>query len=658
MPFKPRPAQKQRGSILLLTLLFLVLINLFAVAFWQLVPVEMNQAKRHLLETEAYFASDAGVTDAIAFLERRTKVGNIDNYIQDNGVADPEYPGYKVVKRTGTMNSWTWEAKIIPGPLTYGHKEFTAANPIRVYKVQAVARRPGISGNSQQYRRVSAWIKQKSFSKDGWGVNGNATNSSPLWLNFESFRLGGTYRSNDEVRVRVPGNSFWNSNEPAAIGGELLFARNSTNTTLNQVVDGVEYYSFSDQSALPYNKDNGQTIPGRYEKLVSGGKDAVRKVDKAELPPNTDSVSFGVWGGSPPTIALNDSGSFFGPGSAVNARINGAAPGGEASNGIYIEGNVSQIDFGLQYDNGNKDFGFDQNQVARERRITEDANQIIRIYQGSGSNDYVEIQHVREVDFTIPSGSTVVGDTHSPGATLSPSQNGGRGWTVVKQGNTDNYVVYQEQTNGAIYSTGNINGVRGIVHGRRTVAAQTDTGSGTAKDRRIFIDGDLTYKGTRPGETPGTTEDMLGLISYAVKIQNAQASAMPTDTNPRLGQAWPRRNTTDKTRPLWLYTSIFAGRNSDPRKHLSNAYEVGGGFGTEGFNDSNLGPGFMQLYGSINEGVRLAKGQFNSETGLGTSGMQYAFELDPGLDQVQPPFFPTLPKYDIITWEEESVFSY
>ena len=626
----PSGRTKKRGSILFLTLLFMVLINLFAVAFWKLVPVEMNSAKRHQLETEAYFASDAGVTDAIAFLEAKTAAGNIDNYLAGNGVVDSE--GNTILTRTGTINGWKWDAKIIPGPETYGNKDFVSPNPIRVFKVEAVAKRDGFSTDSQQYRKVSTWIKQKSFAKDGWGVNGAATNSNPLWLNMSTFKLGGTYRTNDKALVDVSNNSFW-SNSSAAIGGELLFAVNSTNTSLNQVVDGVEYKSFSSQTNLPYNKDTGSAISGRYEKIVSGGRNAVRKVDVAVLPASTDSVAFGVWGGTPPTSTLNKSSSVFGNSGGANVRINGASPGGAAINGIYVEGDVNQIDFSLL--NG---------------------NQSTKIYQGGGSNQYVEMINVTDGNYTIPSGATVSGV--SPGTTLRPTDNGGKGWTVLKDGaSTNKYVVYQEQTNGAIYATGNVDGVRGVVHGRRTVATQTDSGSGQGKDRRIYINGDLTYKSTTPGQTPTSTDDMLGLISYAVRMQDAQASSAPTSSNPQLGKMWPKRSNTNTNNPLFLYTSIFAGRENDPRKSWSTASEDAGGFGSESPGNSSLGAGFMKLYGSINEGVRLWKGSYGSD-GNGVSGYSYAFELDPGLEQVQPPFFPTLPKYDIITWEEQSVFSY
>ena len=66
----------------------------------------------------------------------------------------------------------------------------------------------------------------------------------------------------------------------------------------------------------------------------------------------------------------------------------------------------------------------------------------------------------------------------------------------------------------------------------------------------------------------------------------------------------------------------------------------------------------MTMYGSLTEGVRLIKGQFNSQTSQGISGYSYSFLEDPNLETIQPPFFPTLPKYKVISWEEKSVFAY
>lgn len=60
----------------------------------------------------------------------------------------------------------------------------------------------------------------------------------------------------------------------------------------------------------------------------------------------------------------------------------------------------------------------------------------------------------------------------------------------------------------------------------------------------------------------------------------------------------------------------------------------------------------MSLYGSITEGIRQWKG-----TGY-TAGNSYEFHIDSNLDNAQPPFFPTLPEFDVLTWEEKSVFSY
>lgn len=641
-----RKARKRsRGSILFLTLLFLVLINMFALAFWKIVPVEMNSAKRHLVETEAYFASDAGVVDSLAFLERQTADGNIDNYINNQGVTNSD--GHQVIKRTGQFNGWTWEAEIIPGPDTFGHNNFTSPNPIRVFNIRSIAKRPD---SDEQYREVSCWVRQKSFAKDGWGVNGLATGSNTLWLNMATFKLGGTYRVNGEANVDIPGNSFWSNSEPA-IGGELLFSVASTNSRLNTVVDGVNYKDFNTQSELPYNMDTGAAIPGRYEKIVQTGEAGVRQVTHVDLPLSTDNVGFGVYGDELPTNNLNRTGTFFGEGHSggyVRARINQAQPGQSARNGIYIEGDVDQVEFRTVRQAGNGNLV----NVTDHSSLNGTENQAIRIYQGGSSNGFVEVLHITDSDYTIPNGTTVVDGTHSTGTTLRPSDNDGKGWTVVRDGRTNQIIVYKEQTNGAIYSTGDIEGVRGIVKGRRTVATQTDTGNSTSEDRRIRINGELLYAGTTPGDTPATTHDMLGLISYAVKMTSNQAEQAPTNGQPELGEMWPRRGDTSETNPHYLYASIFAGRRVDPN---ASSFITAGGFGVDSYNDGNLGKGHMKLFGSINERIRLAKGTYNSQGG--GSGYGYAFELDPGLEQVQPPFFPTLPDYDVMTWEERSVFA-
>lgn len=635
------PRLNRRGSILFLTLMFLVLINLFAVAFWKLVPVELHSAKRHQLETEAYFASDAGVAEALAWLEYTAGEGNIDNFFNNNGTVNPD--GHLTVTRTGQMGTWTWETEIIPGPETFGNNGGLTPNPLRVYQIRSVARRPGSLTGNEQYREIHAWVRQRSFTDFNWG--NMATAGQDLWLFMDTFRLGGDYHTNGKGLLQINNGNFW-SNSTAAIGGDFTFVQGVNNPSLNRFVDGIQYSAWGADN-VPYWTSGGQAGDprgNRYEKITAGGRAGVRQTDAVEMPLNTDSIAFGVWGNTPPTTSLTNADKIFGASSVVSAKINGATPGGAATNGIWIDGNVNQIEFRTNTNTASDD--------------PVDDNQIIRVYQGTNANRYLEITHVTGRNYTIPTGYAVEGGTHANGAVLSPNDNGGKGYTVIRnvtdQAANRKLVVYADQTNGAIYSTGDVLGVRGIVKGRRSVGVSTDTGNATAKDRTIRINGELLYAGVNRGDVPDSTDNTLGLIGYAVRMRDTAASAAPTDAQPQLGLMWPTRQSRTVANPHYLYCSIFAGRRNDPMRNASGNTPTlsGGGFGSMSPDTSGLGQGHMVLFGSITEGIRQWKG-----TGT-TGGNTYAFHIDPNLKVAQPPFFPTLPKFDMLTWEEKSVFSY
>lgn len=609
-----RRNQTRQGNILILTLFFMIMISFFAIAYWKLIPVDLHTAQRHKDDTRTYYAADAGLVDSLGFLGKRTSAGNIDQIFADSGQLDAA--GNRIFKREGQLDGIRWVATITPGPQTYGYVGVDSPNPLRVYKIESVA----YIGNTK-YRSVSAWVNQDTFAKKNWLVNRGAS-STVLWLNFQTFRLGGDYHTNDFLRFNIPSSSFWSGSAPAAVGGELTSPKTYSSG------DGVEYNNW-DANFLPYNAA-GNPIAGRYEKLTALGRTGVQTgVSELTLPNNTDSVAFGTWGDTPPAPgSLSASTAVFGD-TGVNVRINGATPGSDAKNGLYVEGSVDQID--LEVINN---------------------NQRIRIDQG---NHEVEVTFVTNT-FTIPAGSNVQGAT--AGQTLQGTANGGRGYTVIRKAGTNQYKVYNDQTNGAIYVTGDVNGIRGVTKGRRTVATMTGTEGNGTNDRRISITGELTYAGTTPGQAPATATDQLGLITYAVKMDADQASAAPNSSDNQDGKMWPNRNTRSTANPHYLYCSIFAGRNNDSRANASDGASTAGGFGVDGYSDSSKGAGHMMMFGSLTEGVRLAKGQFNSSTGLGTSGYSYSFMEDPNLEQVQPPFFPSLPTYEVISWEEKSVFAY
>jgi hypothetical protein len=265
----------------------------------------------------------------------------------------------------------------------------------------------------------------------------------------------------------------------------------------------------------------------------------------------------------------------------------------------------------------------------------------------------------------LPAGSIVTGAAIGAAQILNGSDNGNQGHTVVERLNSSGnpltprqFVRYNEQSNGVIYTTGDIDGIRGTVKGRRTVATRTDTGNSTTNDREIRINGELLYAGTARGDDPGTTRDQLGLISYAVRMKGVQHTSASVPPTINQGGMFPRRNQTNASNPHLLYCSIFAGRQDDPRGNLSGGQGmlVGGGFGVENSSNSSsdvaLGVGRMHLYGSLSEGVRQRKGTID------TSGYNYQNVYDSNLRVAQPPFFPSLPEYRVSLWREESFFAY
>ncbi len=636
----PSPARKSnQGSILLLTLFFMILISLLAVAFWKIIPVDLHSAQRHKDDTRAYYAADAGVVDTMGFLSAATTAGNVDQLFADSGSTDSA--GDKFITRTGKLDGIDWTATVTPGPDTYGHHAMTSQNPLRVYRIDCTA----LIGPTK-YRSVTAWLSQDSFAEDNWLV-GQGAGGNALWLNFATFRLGGSYHTNDYLRLNIPTSAWWSQMVGSAVGGSLTSSKNGK-TQDERAKDGVLYNNW-DASMLPFDSSGG-AVQGRYEKISAKGKTGIQAgVAEKTLPSSTDSVAFGAWGATPPVPGtLAASGAVFGSNS-VNVRINGATAGGDAKNGLFIEGNVDQIDLDLVNEKGNLLTGT----IAAGTKV----NQRVRIDQG---NNEVDVIYVTDT-YELPAGSKVNGSNITAKQTLLGSANNGKGFTVVKKSGVNEFVVYKDQTNGAIYSTGDINGLRGVTMGRRTIATLTgkDSTSGEMNnDKRITITGELTYAGTTRGQVPASSKDQLGLIAYAVKMGDAQASAAPSASDNQDGKMWPPRNTTSPTNPLYLYCSIFAGRNKDPRQNASDAVTTAGGFGVNSYTSTALGPGQMKMYGSLTEGIRLAKGQFDQATGNGTSGYQYNFQEDPWLKEIQPPFFPSLPNYGVVSWEEKSVFAY
>ena len=63
--------RKDRGSILILASLFTFLTLLLAFTLFKVLPVEYNAAQKSRIDIAGHYAIDAGVKDAVAWIESR-----------------------------------------------------------------------------------------------------------------------------------------------------------------------------------------------------------------------------------------------------------------------------------------------------------------------------------------------------------------------------------------------------------------------------------------------------------------------------------------------------------------------------------------------------------------------------------------------------------
>lgn len=675
--------KRRRGSILLLALFFMILLSLLAVAFMKLVPAELQAAARHHRDTASYYTADAGIVEAIAFLRKETLAGIVDEAFEDGPRT-----------HTGTLGEWGWECTITPDNFTYGSGT-VAPNPLRAYRLDCVALLHPGTLTEQKYREVTVWILQDSFASEAYVVDNLP---ATIWLNLATFRLEGNYMTNDQLLLYTTGSGFsWDESNPdvrASFEGHLKFFEDNSSTP-----DGATYNSYS-AGNIPYDSSTGAPIPARYRRIATAGRAGIQKMDeKFKMPEGSEDVARGAFGSDPPSGTLSHTSAthLFGTSNSVNAHVDAAA-GGDLNAGIYIEGDIRRLEFRVDggqlmevnpvtgsastvssSDSDYQTWVNSKGTVQPEGHIIQGGNQVAEIRQGSGSSARrLDVAFISEADVVIPAGATLNGQVLTQPRTLRGTDNDGQGYTLFRNSSQNvsqdityagtlpvgTYKLYNEQSNGVIYATGDVNGVRGVVKGRRTVAVD----SSASAEKVVRVNGHLTYADTTPwslddfeGANPDPedldepfrdghpdpnrnpeTLSQLGLIGYAVRVKSQQG------TGPNDDGMWPSRTQTGADNPLYIYASIFAGRADDDSTSMTN----GGGFGTESYDLFGLGKGRMEIYGSITEGVRQAKGLIDY------SGYDYSYFYDDSLRRVQPPYFPSLPSYRALSWEEKSSFNY
>lgn len=283
-------------------------------------------------------------------------------------------------------------------------------------------------------------------------------------------------------------------------------------------------------------------------------------------------------------------------GNTYSGSVPGSAPSGISMNGpdtgVYIKGDVSEM----------------------LMSVDGAGNAVLDVKQGSTPNSIITVNG----NYTIPAGSYMKGSsTPTPGPSLIAADS-----TVIKRkvGTKWEYEVVNGRGNGVIFVDGDIDSLQGTNKGKRTIATSVDLTVG--KKGRIEITGDILRADTPVGTEPTGSDDGLGLVAYDIAL---------SDTVPRLGD----------TDPLDIYALLFCG--------MSDGSTQKGGLVVENW---NRGPwGHFNVHGSFIEAVDGPWGYISG--GHPSTGFSsYDFTFDPELARNPPPFFPTLNKFLIRSYQE------
>jgi len=602
-----------RGSILVMSVFFMLILFITASAFLVLLPVESRAALRTEQVTQGGLVADAGVNEAMTWLRFTidpSKNGGASLEPMNAGV----YPS--VNERTQEMgNGWTYRWELIPDDQTYPN----GSNNIRAYTIVSRAYR-----NGKAYREARAEVIQETLNVyseliDDWQDN------LVKPLRSTTAPAGGPVHINDVLRMWIPeGNGFWTS------GGDPIFDHGLTASgAANNSLDGFLYYqgnwNGNDSNKRPYN--NSGPIESRYERMAEGGRDNVRAgAADVPLPENTFRLRDAAWGFNQNNIPNNT-------GVHVN-EVNGKVQG------IYIEGDVEEMQL-----------GFGGSEPAGSNSVYYGQNSWVKIEQpGNGTNsiDDNENYTVITVDsdpVTLPSGTELNGVTLSSPTTLPV------GSTLMREpdgSGGETFSSWNSELNGVVFANGDIRDLWGINKGRRTIAVAGEANSTSSDDHTIWIGGREDDSNNNPNSPLSTAQGEKGLIQFGVTDNNNDGVLDPPTTaenvlgiiapdvyvSDRLKE-WDRwDNPHSETNPLYLYATILGGLTGD-----------GGTYAVEDHDDG--GAGWVYRYGSR---IMVDAGAWGTTSGHGLINGNTFFDEPASTNP--PPYFPTKPSFVVKSYYE------
>ena len=404
MPLNERGRKKSRGSILLLSFFFLIVLLSLSVAFFKIIPAEFHSADTSRKLIQANYASDAGGHHAVAWL--KYKMNATGSFI----IPDSEVQAYNVANFGSHSfsfdNDWpnnlsTSDARLVAHKVDDNWSFLSRIRMDdsdffrRIYTIESCSY---LRGKPQRVAKLT--VQNESFADFALYVSdwddGNIYTMGPNGIQ-------GPVHTNTFLRLAAPGTGFWTakkadgSPQDAFISGPLAritqsgaFRADSTSpaNTLGIAGDGVQYANGNSYAAnwdlVPYNQDGSPNVQ-RYEKIVENGRDNITQVDQILMPEQNNQLREQAWGSDnvPEPWQLSN----FTADGDTDLLINtdsGKAndPSGKVKGGIFIGGYTDASDVLLD--------------------ITPEGHQKIRVRQGSvkvetGTSSYkVDVKHYQK----------------------------------------------------------------------------------------------------------------------------------------------------------------------------------------------------------------------------------------------------------------------
>jgi hypothetical protein len=603
----------QRGSILVMSIFFLLILFLAASSFLVLLPVESRATQRTERLSAAALTADAGINESLAWLRFQ---------LAPNGAPAREpmaagvYPN-DAGRTTDLGNGWTYRWSLVADSETFPN----GSHPIRAYTIVSKAFKNGVI-----VREARAEVIQESLSHyaelyDYWPSN------LVKPLRSTSAPAGGPVHVNDVLRMWIPeGSAFWSSD------GDAVFSHGITASGTYSSQDGFAYYQGnwygSNSDKKPYN-DAGP-IASRYARMAEGGRDNVTSgAGDVPLPTNSFQLRDASWGFSSSNPIPSSAGVYL---NEVDGHVQG----------IYIEGDVQEMQL-----------GFGGSQPAGSGSVAYGDNSWVKVEQpidgrrSIDDHEAVTVVTIDENSVTLPGGTVLNGSTVTGSTTI------GVGSTLVRSYD-GTFTSYPTELNGVIYAKGDVHNLWGVNKGRRTVAVEGD--ADTDVSHKIIIGGKESDSDSSSDQDDHDTPLSLdpsekGLVQYgAVDDDGDGVLDPPTTADNVLGligkdvlvsrrlqnnNRWDTAHT--ETNPLYIFATVLGGITGE-----------GGSYKVQDYNEGY--DGWVYKYGSR---IMVDAGAWGTTSGHGLIRGNTFFDA-PAVNQ-PPPYFPAKPTFVVKSYEEVRV---